>query len=236
MIKHCSFDLWLTIIKSNPEFKPRLITLLSEKLKQPYEYIEILLENMKHYYIQLDEITGRHSSLIEQMHYLYSHCNIKVGREELEEKTLFIYNIIEKIFLSYPPSLYDEHTKSVLQQLKDKGATTNILSNTGIIQGKTLTKTLEFLGVNDLFDEFIYSDECGYAKPNEEMFKRICRDYKYDDLFYKESFMERDIYEENILHVGDNIIADGGCVKYGLQYLQINSNSNNITKVLEYVS
>lgn len=234
MIKHCSFDLWMTVIKSNPNFKPQLIALLSKELKQPHEYVELLLRNMKYYYIQLDEITGRHSDFIEQMHYLYSHCNIRLTKEELEEKSLIVYSKIEEIFLNDPPSLFDEYTKDVLQTLKDKEVTTNILSNTGIIQGRTLTKALNLLKADDLFNELIYSDECGYAKPNEEIFKKI---YKYwdDDSFYKQNFLDNDIYEENILHIGDNIIADGGCVKCGMQYLQINSNSNNITKVLEYV-
>lgn len=221
-IKHVSFDLWLTIINSNPKFKEFLIEFWSKELNQTQNYVKILLRNMKNYFVVLDEISGLHSNLIDQFHYLYTHSGyIKQTKQLLEEKISIIYPKIEEAFLNNLPVLYDNDTKFVLEELKNKGIKTNILSNTGIIQGKTLTTALEQLEVYELIDRTIYSDEVFLAKPDPSMF-----------LIMADSF---DCELDEILHVGDNPIADGGCIEIGIQFLQVNSNENTIKKVLEYV-
>ena len=225
-IKHLSADLWLTLIKSNPKSKENIQKFWHNELGWSKYAVEIVLKECNNYFTRLDEITGIHSSLIYRFHYLYSMAGFDTNKEFLEEKVSVIYPKLEEMFLEYPPLLYGEYTKPTLEILKDKGITTNILSNTGIIQGDTLTKALELLDIDNLFNFSLYSDKLNISKPDESIFLEI----------YSGSLDTQIQDAEDVLHIGDNLIADGGCTKIGMQFLHINSNSNNtIQKVLDYV-
>jgi len=216
-------DLWLTLIKSNPKSKENIQKFWNNELGYSKYAVETILRESNDYFTRLDEITGRHSSLIERFHYIYTMAGVSTNKEFLEEKISIIYPKLEEMFLEHPPLLYDEYTKETLEILKDKGITTNILSNTGVIQGDTLTKALELLEINHLFDYAVYSDIMRVSKPSKHMFWQSVQCYNGSG--------------KDILHIGDNLVADGDCSKYyGINFLHINSDSNNtIKKVLDYV-
>jgi putative hydrolase of the HAD superfamily len=59
--------------------------------------------------------------------------------------------------------------------------------------------------LEEYFDFQIYSDECGFSKPNKKIF----------DLIHKEM---PNMDKTQILHVGDNEIADyKGAIEYGFK-------------------
>ena len=87
-----------------------------------------------------------------------------------------------------------------------EGKSINILSNTGFINGKTLRKILSFYELEDFISFQIYSDEVGYSKPNNEIFQ----------LVFDQVNKTRETQKKEILHIGDNSIADyNGAINFG---------------------
>jgi len=195
-------DLWMTLIRPNPLFRG----LAYERVwKKYFGVTELSVKKMKDYFTRLDEITGRHSTLIERYHYL----SIEGGKYPDYDK---IYPDLEAIFLENIPLPYDETIIPTLSILKESGISVGIISNTGVIEGRTLDKVIKTL-FPKLIDYCAYSDVTGMAKPNPRFFD-----------------------ERAHLHIGDNPIADGGCQQIGIPYLQINTNDKQFSEVLNYCS
>ncbi len=137
-----------------------------------------------------------------------------------------IYHMQEQLFFKYPPVLYDNNTENVLLELTRRGATKSILSNTGFINGHTLTRLLNKLGILNYFSFTIYSDSVGMSKPNPVL-------YTYMKEKVKTMRIHDAVKENDIIHVGDNLFADiEGAKESGISAFQINSNNNSITDLL----
>lgn len=214
--KNISFDFWLTLFKSNPEFKTQR-DLFMYMVFQP----TISLEEFKKVCRKVDvissekcETSGLHISSLSMIKEIGIQSKAVRG---LDYRSLQnIQYFIQELALSLPPVPYDIDTIAVIKELSKKYVL-NILSNTGLVSGVTLNK---ILGFNDIFEEFsfmIYSDQIGIAKPNELIFKYISNT------------------PHEVLHVGDNPIADGGCKKYNIDFFQINSGNNSIKDLLTFL-
>ena len=83
------------------------------------------------------------------------------------------YTESERLFLSYKPTLIYSNTKDYLKIIKSEGIGINILSNTGFIKGFTLKKLMAFYELEECFNFQIYSDECGFSKPNKKIFDLV---------------------------------------------------------------
>lgn len=219
MIKHVSFDLWLTLIKSNPDFK----RLRAEYFHSNYNPYRLSLKKVTQLIKEVDimcniscEISGI-NICAESMYGMVLH---KLGNVSTKEDLIEIYDHCHFLFISNLPSLYDEYTLTVLDDLKKRGITMSILSNTGFVKGSTVHYALKQIGISDYFSYEIYSDEVGYAKPHSAMFSQVHDNAKCNG--------------NNILHVGDNVIADGrGAIEYGVKSFIINSNNNTIKSLLD---
>lgn len=221
--RHYSFDLWSTLIRSNPEFKVQRDSLFFER----YNPKGLSLEEVR---LKIREIDVQSSSLCDKvgMHnpveLIVGTILTKIGYKPVDPDVIAtIVGNIQALFLTYLPFPYDSDTKSVLETLKDSGCTINILSNTGFITGETLRAALAEIGLLDCFDAEIFSDEEHISKPNPIMFKRICAAFPECHGYIKTG---------EILHVGDNPVADGGSVRVGIPYFQINSNDRTIKDLL----
>ena len=129
---------------------------------------------------------------------------------------LSIYHNCQQIMDKYPPVLYDNNTMTTLLKLKDSGAEMSILSNTGFTKGEAMKRHLTRLGIAHLFDFMIFSDEVGLSKPNDILFKMV--------------IMKSSSDKREILHVGDNSLADDS---KRIDCLIINGDTNkNITHLL----
>lgn len=94
----------------------------------------------------------------------------------------------------------------------EHGKTINILSNTAFIQGSVLRRVLEYYELSDYISFQLYSDETGYSKPNKEVF----------DMVFHKANNANDVSRAEIVHIGDNEIADfEGARKAGLQSILI---------------
>lgn len=226
--KHYSFDLWLTLIKYNPEFKQK---------RAEYLYHHFNRNN-----IPLSEV----SSIIREVDVMCNNSNEIVGKNidafEMYTMVLYrmgynlslltyrdiqsVYHTIESIFFKYPPVLYSEETMDVLYKLKREGATLSILSNTGFIKGFTLKNVLVELGILQLFSFTLFSDEYGLSKPNNHFYLLLLNAVNKHN-------KHTPVKQNEILHVGDNEIADyKGAKDAGIDSLLINSNSKTIKHLL----
>ncbi|MFY0255230.1 HAD family hydrolase [Chitinophaga sp. 30R24] len=227
--QHYSFDLWLTLIKSNPLFKQ--------------ERTRFFFEHFNH----RDKTIAEVGTIFRQVDLMCNAINEKTGGNiDAEEMYLMViskmndhrysfhdldlaelYQEMEKLVLQYPPTRYCSATLPVLQQLKaTAGSTFSLLSNTAFIKGRTLRLVLQQLELAPFFDFQLYSDETGMSKPNEKMFRLML-----DTAAANRSTSITDL--NKVIHIGDNIRADiDGAHRAGIRTLLINSNHTCISSLL----
>lgn len=226
--KHYSFDLWLTLIKSNPAFK-------AERAKHFYTHYNFLNKS-------LEEV----SAVFRSVDLMVNSINEKTGKNiDAEEMYLMVMSIIndystdfsgfdvqtlyddmEVLVLEHMPLVYCSSSLEVLYKLKESGlSTTSLLSNTGFIKGVTLRKILAHLKLDELLDFQLYSDEVRMSKPNSLFFQLML------DSIDKNKHIS--LLPADVIHVGDNPHADvKGAEALGINSLLINSNHLSIKDLL----
>ncbi|MBG6236873.1 putative hydrolase of the HAD superfamily [Pedobacter sp. CAN_A7] len=212
---HISFDLWLTLIRSNPEFKGKRNLLFRdffeidasmEEVTQVIRYYDVLCNKM-------NEKTGLNINTYEIYYFILNKLNVDISEVSLTQLDQF-YKETETLFFAYKPQLMYPGIDRLFEELKSENKSMNILSNTGFIKGKTLRKLMTEYGFEQHFDFQIYSDEVGVSKPNLEIFKLV------DDQVKK----NRNLEQKDVVHVGDNIIADyNGAKSYGFGAILLNT-------------
>lgn len=204
--KHISFDLWLTLIKSNPEFKLKR-NLLFKDYFEIDSSIDKVAERIRYYDVfcnSINEKTGLNIDTNEIYLLILASLGVSIQEIELDQLEGF-YKEVELLFFDYKPTLIYSNTKEYLNTIKSEEKGLNILSNTAFIKGFTLKKIIAFYELEECFNFQIYSDECGFSKPNKKIF----------DLVHKEM---PHIDKSMILHVGDNKFADyNGAIEYGFK-------------------
>lgn len=195
---HFSFDLWLTLIKSHPEFKAKRVELFSSFFNVG-KSIEEVAKTVKYYddlCNSINEVTGGNIDTFEI--YLMILSALDVDVKELDKESLNeFYNKSEELFLEYKPIVIFENIHDFFEDIKNQGKTINILSNTGFIKGKTMRKFLIHENLDQYIDFHIYSDEINYSKPNPLIFQEV-----------KKNIKDQDLPMNRILHIGDNPVAD----------------------------
>ena len=104
-----------------------------------------------------------------------------------------IGEVFEDLYLHFvEPSAWtlDPGIRPLLERLRRQGLRLGILSN----WDRRLRCTLEKLGLLELFDEFVISNEVGWEKPHPVVFEQAVK--------------KAGCRAENILHVGDSMEAD----------------------------
>ncbi len=219
-IQKISFDLWNTLIKPNPAFKLQKALYFAKLTGQADYWTERIIKDVDLHCTISDEITGLQTPSEKLILLILEALEYDIKKLS-KWKLGFIYKNILKIFFQYSPTLYDENTKSVLEQLSKKHKLV-LASNTGFIKGKHLSELLRRLDIKQYISEFYYSDQLGVCKPNA--------------LFFKPMYSEPD--KGIILHVGDSESADlKGAKNYKSRFKQhiepliINTNGTTITTI-----
>ncbi|KIA99082.1 phosphoglycolate phosphatase [Flavobacterium sp. KMS] len=204
---HLSFDLWLTLIKSNPEFKSKRNLLFKdffdvdatiEKVNDVVRYYDVLCNN-------INERTGLNIDTYEIYYLILSALNVNINDIDTTKLKSF-YNETELLFLKYKPELLYANIPQLFKEITQQDKTINLLSNTAFIKGNTLRKILSHYELESYFQFQIYSDEVGLSKPNNEIFQ----------LVFNQANEIKPITKKEILHIGDNIIADyNGAINFG---------------------
>lgn len=204
---HLSFDLWLTLIKSNPEFKTKRNLLFKfffdvdctiEKVNETVRYYDVLCNN-------INERTGLNIDTYEIYYLILNALNVDINKFGTDKLEIF-YKETELLFIKYKPLLLYPNTKRLFDEITNQEKTISILSNTAFIKGNTLRKVLSYYELGDYFKFQIYSDEVGLSKPNDKIFQ----------LVHDQANKIKKISKKEVLHIGDNIVADyNGAINFG---------------------
>ena len=230
LFKHFSFDLWLTLIRSNPAFKQERAAYFHKhynKLDKSLQEIEAAFRFVDVMTNAINERTGKNIDSDEMYLAVISHINENTfSLKDVDTETLYVK--MQDLLFAHMPRLYSEETREVLELVKDdEQRTASILSNTGFIKGSTLRQVLVHLDIDKYFDFQFYSDEEGMSKPNTSFFLKMTN----------EVFARRGLSPKDIIHIGDNSRADiEGATSVGIHSLLINANENTISKLLPYVT
>ncbi len=195
---HFSFDLWLTLIKSHPEFKAKRVELFSSffNIDKPIEEIAKTVKYYDDLCNTINEVTRGNIDTFEM--YLMILGSLDVDIKQLNnEKLNEFYGKSEDLFLEYRPVIIFENIHDFFEDIRNKGKTINILSNTGFIKGTTMRKFLIHENLDQYIDFHIYSDEINCSKPNPLIFQEV-----------KNKIRDQDLPMHQILHIGDNPFAD----------------------------
>ena len=142
--KHYSFDLWLTLIKSNPDFKKQRALYFFKNYnsqKKTILEIETIFREVDLMCNSINEKTGKNLDSDEMYLRVLSQINNSNDFSSINFDDL--YREIEIIFFNYLPVLYNEETIITLDKLKNEsGSSFNILSNTAFIKGNSLKQVL----------------------------------------------------------------------------------------------
>jgi len=195
---HFSFDLWLTLIKSHPEFKAKRVELFSSffNVDKPIEEVAKTVKYYDDLCNTINEVTGGNIDTFEIYLMILGALDVDVKMLNKEKLNAF-YNKSEELFLEYKPVVIFENIHSFFEDIKNQGKTINILSNTGFIKGKTMRKFLIHENLDQYIDFHIYSDEINCSKPNPLIFQEV-----------KNKIKDQELPMNQILHIGDNPVAD----------------------------
>ncbi len=224
MINHISFDLWLTLIKSHPEFKIRRADFLRKEFNPRgfslKEIIEIVQKTDK-VSDRINEINGK--KLRTEL--MYKRILLKLGntQEMINDDLLVeIKTIGNELFVNYQPEFLNTSILPMLDTLKAMGFNLNLSSNTGFIEGNILNYTLKNLSIFEYFDFCIYSDEINASKPSYNFFEKV-----YEQINFQKT---------EVLHIGDNYKADyEGALKFGFKALHIKNKHYTIDDITRYL-
>ncbi|NLR77436.1 HAD family hydrolase [Chitinophaga eiseniae] len=226
--QHYSFDLWLTLIKSNPLFKQertRFFYTHFNPLQKPEAEVGRIFRKVDLMCNAINEKTGGNIDAEEM--YLMVINEISDFSHSFDNIDLpALYQEMESLVLRYLPVVYCSQTMKVLQQLKQNPDTTvSLLSNTAFIKGSTLRKVLQQLELSPYLDFQLYSDEVGMSKPNAALFRLM--------LDTVAANRQQPAALADIIHIGDNKRADIlGADAMGIATLLINSNHQCISTLL----
>lgn len=211
--QHLSFDLWLTLIKSNPEFKNKRNLLFKdffevdctiEKVTEVVRYYDVLCNN-------INEKTGLNIDTFEIYYLILNALNVNISDIEIEKLSQF-YKETELLFMKFKPDLIYPRIQLLLNEIVEQEKTISVLSNTAFIKGVTLRKLISYYELENFFSFQIYSDETGFSKPNKEIFQ----------LVYNQIESLKSLEKKEVLHIGDNKIADyNGAIEFGFDALLI---------------
>lgn len=213
-----SFDLWLTLIRSNPVFKDARADYIfghHNPKNIPLYQIKDIIRRVDLSCNHANEVCGRnishremYSMVLYQMLYT-DHTTAVIDK---------LCARVEELFLLFPPQIYSDDTIPTLKALNKNGGRLALLSNTGFIPGITLTKWMKTTELADILRFCFYSDQIGYSKPDINAFKRVKSVVgSYD----------------KACHIGDNPVADyAGAIHAGFDAVLINSNDKTIKDLL----
>jgi putative hydrolase of the HAD superfamily len=228
-ILHYSFDLWLTLIKSNPGFKPARSRYFQEHFNRQGKTLEEVTAVFRRIDLlgnSINECVGKNLEA-EEMYLMVIH-ELNGEALPLREVNLpALQEAMEALVLEHQPLLYSDDVCEVLAQLQQRpNITMSLLSNTGFIKGETLRKVLVQISLDRFFCFQLYSDEVRLSKPAPAFFDKV--------VTLAEKHRGATLDRQQILHTGDNAFTDlAGAQHSNMSALLIHSNNVPLSAVLD---
>jgi putative hydrolase of the HAD superfamily len=223
-IRAVSFDVWMTLIRSNPAFKPRRVSLIAEVLG--VSDIDLLSTIIRNVDVRCDDLSDRTGVQFGPRDRLILIAT-EVGSNINEYEIKCIKQDIDELFLDYLPVIRENSTLNTLSKLRDNGIKIALASNTGFIDGDVMRKSLSEIGIMEFMDAAVFSNEVNVSKPAWKIYSEVSR--------------ELEVPLEEILHVGDNEKADfRGALNAGMHALWLTNTRGaysieSIEEVLNHV-
>lgn len=188
-----SFDLWMTLLKSNGKtFKTARNRLLGDTIApeiDPDDF-DTLVRTTDRSFDRIAETRGEDVMFAERVNLVAEAAK----KPHLSDDVIaHLYERQSELFAQHPPTLLDQNTPELLDRLSQH-VDLAVVSNTGFIHGKEMRKALGQLGIIDKFQTTIFSNEVGYAKPHPAIYSALQE--------------QSGVAFEAITHVGDNLHAD----------------------------
>ena len=159
----------------------------------------------------LSNITGKDFDALKLFKKIGTKRGVKLDEQQWRHFAWLWYEPLSKV------SKVEPETAETLAALKNLGLKLGIVSNT-FVNGSSLEKHLEQLGILDFFSVRVYSYEFDFRKPDARIFKAAAE--RIGEML------------ENILFVGDRINRDvKGAVKTGMQAVLKEAYTNTGRKI-----
>ena len=213
MITNISFDLWLTLIKSHPEFKFKRAEMIADTYNPKglkAEQIDNIIRTLDKTFDQYNETSENHMLASEMYFKILTQIGNNPESINMEDADK-IKTLSDNLFIEYHPQFLNNNILSILDDLNKEGLILNLASNTGFIEGKTLRIVLDKLNISKYFSFFVFSDEINSSKPSSAFFQKVHN--------------ETGTSKKSVLHIGDNIKTDyQGAINFGFSALLIKPN------------
>ncbi len=228
--RHYSFDVWQTLIRSNPSFRATRTAYFADRYNpNGYDLVEVE-RRMKEADIictRINERVGKNIDALELILLMMERLGVDletVTSAEVQETEV----VVQNLFREHPPILTDTDLPEILQTLRQRGATLSLLSNTGLIRGGGLSEFFKSVGLGELLAFELYSDEVMLSKPNPAFFARL-----FQEARTLPEQQASPLQPSQILHVGDNPLADrDGAEAAGLRSLLIDPDRPDFRQLL----
>jgi len=226
-IKLVSFDIWQTLLLSNPAYKVARSEALRAHLGAESVVLEEFSKIMKQVDEEIDEIsdaTGVQYGLAERVKKIYERVPAGNKMETLTDEHVNAFEpIADQLVVDNLPTILEKDLLDTLAVIEQRGIKMAVMSNTGFINGKQMRMVLEQLGILPYISIQIFSNEVGVSKPNKLIFEALVEKSGVDGSM--------------ILHVGDNYKADYlGAKSSGLNSRQLTTNAENDAEKISSLS
>ena len=203
--RHYSFDVWLTLIRSNPDFRRERTAYFAHyfnPLGHSLNQVNDLIREVDLTCTRINELVGKNIDSLELVLLMAQRLGSDLN-QLTSERLLVVQQDLSELFRQYPPRLTDEKIPLVLSTLRARGITLSLLSNTGLIRGSSLRQYWDELGIDELFAFQLYSDEVGLSKPNPAFYAML-----YQKARQLTEYQSDPLESRRIIHIGDNPVAD----------------------------
>lgn len=200
-VKAISLDVWNTLIEGNPEYKHLRKKYFSDRYGLDAEFVEkqwkLIGDGQDHCQMLTNQPFQQ-----KQLVYL-AMLAMGIDHKTVNKDLPMVISALKNGFLTYPPLLKEPDLPTRLLFLQGMGYELVISCNTGMASGNDVTKVLRHHGLFPLRpDKAVFSDSARVAKPHKEFWQLV-----YDKVNQFRT-LKGHIYPEEILHLGDNVLAD----------------------------
>lgn len=216
-IRAVSFDLWVTLIRSDPGFKP----LRNEHLRTtfaphmaPAEFDTALRAWDKQADV-LSEASGTDYGFEDRLALMFDHLGIDFDRHGPAMADAIAAQ--EKFTTEFHPRPYHPDVPALVAELATH-VPLAVTSNTGMLPGVLMRRLLVLAGFDGAFSHLTFSNEVNVCKPAPGIFA-----HTFEGL----SKIVPDLTPGQVLHVGDNPNADiKGGQGFGMQTALVNTTAD----------
>lgn len=202
-VQTISLDFWGTLVRANPAFAARKITLLHEHFHTGLDPGQIVATQrlVKQHYDTLVEAWGIQPTQATLFADWLYRLGLSPEKYAFSQLVRFMDHY-QAAACHLPAVPYDEYTTESVRLLAQSFRLI-LISNTLFVAGTTIRAWLRVMGWTPYFDQVIFSDEVGLSKPNPRIFSLA--------------------HHPIDIHIGDNPRTDAfGARQAGLAFIGVN--------------